>query len=267
MTTQLITIQGVEGFALSTADDAFDKRDELALQAGTVQTVMNADQAAHASALLTEMKGFTRLIEESRKEVKAPVLEVERKIDQLATDLTEQLEAECARVSKLVGTYLTEQKRIAEEAQRRAWEEEQRIIREAEAKRQADEADQRKRFEELTQAAAKARSEKKAAEYELEKRLSQVRADEAARRHDEETASRIVSTRTAAVLTPPKTAGIATRRAIKFEVTDIHALYAARPELVKLEPATVVINAVIRGKLTVSIPGLRVWEESTAIVR
>lgn len=267
LSTQLITIAGVDRFQLTATDEAFDRRDQIALVAGTVQTVINADQATHAAAVLRDAKAFTNIIEETRKVVKAPVLEVGGKIDQLAKDLTLHLGAECARISSLLGSYNKAEADKAQEARQRAWAEEQRILREAEAKRQADEAAARKRADELAQKEAKARSAGKAALYAEQARLEREQAEAAAQAHDEATANQIVQTRTAAVLAPVKQKGIGTRSVVKFEVTDIHALYAVRPELVKLEPNTLVINACIRGNPLASIPGLRVWEEFASVVR
>lgn len=240
MNTQLITIRGADGVSLTATEAAFEKRDTLALACGTVTTVKNAVQAEQAAALLKEIKGFTRLIEDSRKEVKEPIIALGKQIDGLAKELTEFLDQNGARISKLLGSYTSEQARLAAEAQRRAWEEEERIRREA-----AD----------------------KLAEAELHSR-NQASLERKVDRIEAQTFNAIAETRAAAAAAVmAKPAGIATRKVVKFEVTDIHALYAARPELVKMEANTAVINAVLRSNPRASIPGLRTWEEAAAIVR
>jgi hypothetical protein len=236
----LLTVNGAELVSASATQAAFDKRDELALTCGTVKVVANAAQAEHAAATLREVKGFTRLIEDSRKVVKEPVLTLTKKIDGLAKELTEHLETEAARVSRLLGAYQLEQARIAREAQEKAYQEEQRLIREAAAKR--DEIELSSRSAAVS-----------------ERRIDKLEA---------KTFDAIATVRAgAATIAAAKPVGISTRNVVKFEVTDVHALYAARPELVKLEPNAGVINAVLRGSPKASIPGLRVWEEAAAIVR
>jgi hypothetical protein len=241
MNTQLITILGTDGVSLTATEAAFEKRDTLALACGTVTTVKNAVQAEQAAALLKEIKGFTRLIEDSRKEVKEPIIALGKQIDGLAKELTEFLEQDGARISKLLGNFQMEQARLVREAQEKAYQEEQRILREAEErKRVADETSR-------SQAIADRRIDK--IEAQTFEAVAQVRAN------------------AASVAVASKPSGIATRNVVKFEVTDIHALYAARPELVKMEANTAVINAVLRSNPRASIPGLRTWEEASAIVR
>jgi hypothetical protein len=241
MTSQLISIQGTDTVSFSATEAAFDKRDTLALACGTVSSIANPEQAEHAAALLKEVKGFTRLIEDSRKTVKEPVLDLSRRIDTLAKELVDFLDQDANRISKLLGAYQMEQARLARVAQEKAYQDEQRILREAEEKKHV--ADETAR----SQAVSDRRIEK--IEAQTFESIAQVRAS------------------AAAVAVASKPSGIATRMATKFEVTDIHALYAARPEMVKLEAAAAVINAVLRSNPKASIPGLRTWEEAAAIVR
>lgn len=63
----------------------------------------------------------------------------------------------------------------------------------------------------------------------------------------------------------PKVAGIQTRTSFAYEVEDIAALYAARPDLVKLEPKHAAILEAL--KADKPIPGLRYWQETTATSR
>ena len=239
MTTAQITLRNAELVTASAAEAAFEEHDRLAVTCTTVETVSNATQAEHAAAVLKEVKRFTRLIEESRKQVKAPLLELTKKIDGLAKDLSEVLESECERISKLLGLWQAEQNRLAEEAAAEAREKERQIRQEAAAQ--------------LARSQAMARNEEQ--------------AEEETTRIESSTFDRIVEARTAGTLVAPKPAGIATKTVIKFKVEDIHALYAARPEMVRLEENASVINAVLKGSPNLQIPGLRTWRESVAIVR
>jgi hypothetical protein len=51
----------------------------------------------------------------------------------------------------------------------------------------------------------------------------------------------------------------------KFEITDINALFKARPDLCVIEPNGAAIRAQIPHNQ--NIPGLRIWQEAKARVR
>jgi len=61
---------------------------------------------------------------------------------------------------------------------------------------------------------------------------------------------------------PVKVAGIQTRTTWEYEVTDIQALFAARPDLVTLEPNPSAIRAALAADKP--IPGLRYWQVNKA---
>lgn len=68
-----------------------------------------------------------------------------------------------------------------------------------------------------------------------------------------------------ATIAPTKPEGVAVRQSYKFEVTDIKALFKARPDLCVIEPN----NAAIRAQIphNQNIPGLRIWQEAKASIR
>lgn len=197
-----------------------------------IESVADLDAAA---AALTTIKALTKSVEDSREEVKAPVLEVGRKIDAVAKEYLSPLESEARRLSTLVGTY--------QEAQRRKAEKE----REEAARIQADAiADMQRK-----QAEAIANGDEAAAD--------------AARA---EAADKIAGAQLAVIdAEGPRADGIVTRTAWKFEVTDINALFAAQPHLCVIEPNNPAIRAIIKATNGKSIPGLRIWSEAGAIVR
>jgi len=212
---------------------AFNAR-TLALEAsGRIKAIASVADLDSAASALTKLKALTRSVEDSRKEVKAPVLEVGRRIDGIAKDYLTPLEAEAKRLSVIVGSY--------QEAQRRKAEKE----REEAAKAQAD------AIAEMTakQAEAVANGDEEAADA--------ARAD---------AADKIAASQLAAINAEgPRPEGITSRTSWKFEVVDIAALYAARPELCVVTPNNAAIRAVV--KTGAKIPGLRVWQEAAAIVR
>lgn len=239
-TEELLIVTGLDA-AVSATDAARATRDVLLAKARRGTSVANTASAESAGAILKEIKTFTRSIEDARKEIKEPVLDISKRIDGLAKELTEQLDAEATRISRLVGAWQAEQNRIAEEARRDAWQKEQDI--KAEANSKIQEAREHSRTE--------ASFDKKAEKIEA-KAFQQI-----------------VDTRVAAASSlPPKPAGLSTREEICFEVIDITALYESTPFLVSLVPNTAAIKAAIKG-LTgqQALPGVRHWKEQKAIVR
>lgn len=177
----LLVIKAEQGFPLSIEADAIQLKN-LAIQ--TLQEVVAVDPASlgKAATLMSNAAGVIKRMEASRVEVKAPVLDLERRIDKMAKDFSAPIQSELDRVKRLVSDcHAKEASRIAEENRKR--EEEERKVREAaekirreeaaiaEAKYQAEqkairevaEAEQRKLAEELkkTEALAKAAAKKK----------------------------------------------------------------------------------------------------------
>lgn len=212
---------------------AFNAR-TLALEAsGRIKAIASVADLDAAAVALTKLKALTRSVEDSRKEVKAPVLEVGRRIDAVAKDYLTSLESESKRLSVIVGSY--------QEAQRRKAEKE----REAAAKAQADAIAEMN----AKQAEAVANGDEEAAD--------------AARA---EAADKIAASQLAVIEAEgPRPEGITSRTSWKFEVVDIAELHAARPELCVITPNNAAIRAVV--KMGAKIPGLRVWQEAAAIVR
>lgn len=290
-TASLIQIDGIDSIVVSATDAARTQRDELLALARRGKAVTNADSAERAAVILKDITAFTRTIEGARKEVKAPILDQGKRIDSLAAELTRELEMERDRISRLVGGWQAEQRRIEEEARRKAREEEQRIRREAEEKqRAAEEAARREREarealaraeqERLEKLAAQARTEvtrqKRQAEMEAAKKraeeerlLSDQRRREAAEKAREE--AEIASARAqgaAMSVVKAKPSGIAARKDVQFEVSNIQELYDAAPAFVLLSPNNAAIKAALKAMPEgQSLPGVKHWWESKAIVR
>lgn len=214
---------------------AFNARTVALTASGNVKAIASVTDLDCAAAALTTIKSLTRSVEESRKEVKAPVLDVGRRIDAVAKDYLAPLESEAKRLSTLLGTWQEAERRKAER------------IRQEEAERQA------KALEDMQakQAAAMATGD--------------VAAADAARA---EAADTIAASQLAVIEAEGARAeGVVTRTSWKFEVTDPAALYASRPELCIIEPNNAAIRAVIKASKGAAIPGLRIWQEAGAIVR
>lgn len=237
---ELITITGSNAVAVELTSEGRTRRDALLAIAKNHQTIVNAERAEMVAEALRTVKSFTRSVEDSRKDVKAPVLEIGKRIDYLASELTAELEVEAKRLSAILGSWQAEQRKKEEEAKRQAWEEEQRI--KAEAARKIAEAEANSR--------TAASFEKKAAKIE------------------EQAVTAIVQTRAeAAASFIPKPSGIATRENVVFEVDDIGALYAHAPMLCTVSPNNAAIRAYLKSNPNAQLPGVRHWKEAAAIVR
>jgi hypothetical protein len=235
-TTEIIVVPHISGLPAAAAS-AVDRRDELVLAAAEVRAITNPDTAAQAASILSQLAEFSRSIEDSRKTAVTPALTLQRKVNDLAKELTIAVEAERSRISRLLGDYQMEIRRIQQEQERKAREEEERIRAEAQAKADA-----------LLASGRNVETKLEKLEVKTFNAVAEVRA-------------------AGAVPVAPKLAGVATRTEVKFEITDIAALYRARPELVTLTPNTAAIKAVLKAAPSLELPGLRHWKEASTFVR
>lgn len=266
---ELIAIGGSDSYSFTATQTAVALRDQLLAKARRGKSVTSPESAENAAAFLKELTEFTRSIEDARKIVKARPLQLCNDIDALAKKLVGELTVETARISRLLGAWQAEQNRIAEDRRQKAWEDEQRIKREADEKARIEAERARLETEALEAKASRARSAEKAAEWtkKADQREEQSRTDAAA--HVAKTEQAIVDTRVAAAaITPVKPEGLATRSEVCFEVTDIQALFEAAPFLVTLAPNNAAIKAAVKGLASgQTLPGVRHWRENKAIVR
>lgn len=123
----------------------------------------------------------------------------------------------------------------------------ERVKAEAEAKRLRDEAARKEneRQKAIQDARNAATEEQRAEQLKLAEQLqSQAKAAQAA-----------------VVAAPPKPAGVSSRKVWKFTVTDIKALYTAKPELCEVTHSQSRINAAIAGGMR-ECAGLTIYEDT-----
>ena len=236
MSTPALTLTGLQHAQVDIQPAAYARRDAILTTSRRVLTVSDAMEAEEATDSLRSLAALCKEVETIRKEIKAPVLELGKKIDAIAAEFIGDAAAEKARLETALGTYQAAEQRKADAARRAAQEEADRLAREAaKAQREAERATTDGEQDRTQQAAAQA--EAKAIE------------------------ARVV----AAEIAPVKPAGVAVRQPWKFEVVDINALFKARPDLCVIEPN----NAGIRAQIphNQNIPGLRIWQEAKASVR
>jgi DNA repair exonuclease SbcCD ATPase subunit len=281
--TSLITVSPLDSIQLSPTQDAITKRDDLLALAARGRSVPNADSAEKATAILRDITNFIRLIEASRKDAKAPVLELGKKIDEVGYDLTHQLKDEATRINGLISAFAAAEAERERQALIKAREEEQRLIREQQAKeraemekaRAAQEAAARKQAE-LEEKASRARSAERRAEFEAQaakvKEAAEAAAAEAAAKADAEveaTIEKVAEQRlVASGAARTKIGGTALRMEVKFEIEDIYALYEAAPGLVILSANNAAIKAQLKNlPAGASLPGVKHWKEAKTTIR
>lgn len=268
-TPEFITLTHADIPGVLSTTTATERRDQILAKARRGNSIGSPASAEAAAAVLRECREFTRAIEEARRDVKESPMKLCRAIDALAEQLTAGVEAEAKRISGILGTWQLEQKRIADDAARRAREEEQRVIREAEEKAAAEAEKARLAREELEAQAARATSAKQAEAIERKIDKLDAKTEAASAAHVDAVEQKIAEVRVAAVaVAAPAPAGISARAPIEFEITDIVALYESAPFLVLMEPNKPAIRAALKGlKEGQSLPGVRHWKAARAVVR
>lgn len=271
MSDASIILSGVNSVSVTIGTDAYTARQNAIDDARMVKVVRDAFGQEQGVSALKSIKALTGSIEKARKEVKAPVLDLGRRIDSIAAEFVAELEAEAKRIQGLLTGYEIEQRRIAAEAQAKR-EAEERARREAEerAERERREAEARAQRE-ADEAARKARE---AGDAEARRAAAEARAKaeaEQARIHLERVAAQAKADaeRAAAMRSVPEVArvsGQVVRETWTFDLVDLAALAKARPDLVTITPKRAEILAHVRAG-TREIPGLVIRQEVSVSAR
>jgi hypothetical protein len=88
-------------------------RDSLVTRAAEISTVTDRLDADDATQVLKDLSAFSKDIEAQRTAAKAPVLELGRKIDALGKELVATIDQEKNRLSRLIGSFESEERRKA----------------------------------------------------------------------------------------------------------------------------------------------------------
>lgn len=262
---KLLTTTDLQDFTVTVIPEAYKLKDDaLALSKGIV-AVTTQQQQQDAIAAASMLKGLIKQMEATHEYFKRPILDAGRAVDGAKNKYNLELDAETKRLQKLAADYQAEENRKAA-AIRAEQERQQREEREKEARA-------------LAEIAAKAEAERRAnlaaiaaAKDEEARRLAQIKADKDAEERAEEVRinqeacreaerQRIEQLRTA-VAEKPTAARVVVK--MDYELKDIKALYAARPDLVELTPKRSLILAAISIPNHPAIPGIYEFE-STAV--
>lgn len=210
-----------DGLTVTIDKNLTEDRDRLLVESKAVISIQSSDDVEKAIAVVSALKGIAKTIEAHRKVAKEPVLQLGTAIDSEAKSFSSPITLEVKRLETAVGSFQLAERRKAEEAQRKAQEEAKKAI-------------------DAASAAQSSGNELDALDAELEAELAVSQVSE---------------------ITPiqTKVAGAKTRADYDIEVEDIHALYKAHPECVKLEVKLLSVRDLInRGIL--DIPGVKLTE-------
>lgn len=236
-----------EGYSIP--EKSIEARDNLVALAGEVKSVTTVAEQGTAVAICRSIRQHLKDVEEVRVEVKAPLLAAERKIDELAKNHVAPLKLDLTRIERIVNVFQdAEDERVAA----------------AEAKRLADfEAAERERQKaeqaaqdaiRATQATADGPDDEEAYMTAQDAKAMAVRATE-----------KVQATMDVPEARSVRAAGQSRKQVMRYKVTDIHALYKARPDLCKIEEKPSAILSVCTPEI--KIPGLECWYEKKTLTR
>lgn len=218
------------------------KSTELLASARAVTVVQSAAQQTLAVPIVRDIRTWVKRVQELGLEFRRPFTDFAKRVK----------EAEDAHLQPL----LEEQKRIERAVADFQAAEQRRVEREEQARREAYEKAERERLE--AEEKARKAAERMQTDAGLEKALvAEQKAQEA-----QATVQQII---TAPLPEKAKAAGVAVKKVLRYEVTDIRAVYAARPELCKLEISPRAVQATCVPEMPV--PGLRLWWDTVANTR
>ena len=257
-----LIITGHDGVTITTREDVVTFKNNLLEEFRGIESVGDAFTHGLAVDAIRKGKGLIADVEASRQAIKAPVLELGRKIDGLAAAFVADITAEVKRLNTASDRYVSEERRLAMEAEFKR----QAELRRVEAERHKAEQDRIAAEKAALQAqhdAATSFSPEQEAQAKRDAELAQMARLEADRLAQEAEARR---RQLQAPVVVAKPAGVTVKDVWKHEVLDLHALYAANPALVRMEPNVAAINEAIRLGAR-EIPGLRIWSEVNQQVR
>jgi len=214
----------------------------LLSMANEVRSVVSANDQAIAINAGKNIRSHVKEVEAMRVELTAPLLAAQRQLKALSDAHCEPLMEELRRVSSLVTQF--------------QMQENERVERERQAQVRAYELAEKARVE-AEQAAAKA-AERINTDRQLDKAIAKEQELAMA-------ASKVQEVLAAPMPFKAKASGSTLRQMLRFEVMDIKAVYAARPELCTLEIKKSAVQATCVPE--VPVPGLKMWYENVTSIR
>lgn len=254
---------------ITLSDEAIEVRQAALETAAFITEVKDPGDQDVAIKAAAELKRFAREIENVRKSLKRPAIDYGNEVDAKAAQAVAKVDEETARIEKLIAGYQRRERERAEAVAR----EQERIARALAEQRAADLRREEEARREAERQAAEARNKKErdaaaAAKAEADRKAAEARQLELERLRKEETARAAAQLPAAPAPAPARAAGANVRVKYTAAVTDIHALYRARPEFVRLEVDKVALDYFINSPgASLDIPGVTVAEETKVAVR
>jgi len=239
---QLLSNPPILAPTFTVSGEAEERRNDLVLRSLANQSVTTPTEQNSAVDAGRDARAYIADVKKAGLEMRRPVSAALKTIIAIEEDHLAPLIAEVDRVARLVNNFQQQ------EARRVAYEQELRDI--AIARLEADRIEQ----ERLARVSATAMT----SEADLAAALKQ----EAEARAVAELSQSVMRE---ALPVVAKAWGVTTKKVMHYEVTDLRALYAARPELCSLEPKPSAIRAVV--VVGMVVPGLRIWEETETSIR
>lgn len=222
---------------ITIAPEAEVQQQSLILGLAGVQIVSDQLGLNIATAVGVQSQRFCKDVEAARLATTKPLRDFTDQVNTLAKDLIAPVKSEMDRVGRHIAMFRQqEEERVRKEEAVR-----QRAIQEAEAAARAAAEAQRKAEAGMT------------TEADLQAALAAEAAAKA-----KELAYR--TTVTAPLPEVQRSKGSAVRKEVRFEVVDIAAIYAARPELCRIELNASACRAILTA--TSIVPGLKITEET-----
>lgn len=202
-------------------------REHAMIKAVDVEAVTDADSQAIAVEAQKALAEVLKIVEDSRKAIKAPILDAGRKVDATAQEFVRNVQTEATRISRLIGDFQALERAKQQAAENARKEELSRLEREREA--------------------------------ELAKANSFEQREAVHERFQQEVES-IPRTPVA-----PTVQGQRVSEDFEFEVTDLHLLAKMHPDLVNIEPRRSAIREKL--KLGHTVVGIQWRKVVNAAVR
>ncbi len=251
-----LELRNVGSVEIAISPAAIAIRDEIVASAGWISKVTTQSHFASAVEALKRLRVMAKSVEASRVEIKGPVLEIGKKIDQTAKTFLAEVDVEITRLTGLMTQWEIEQRRIAAEAERQRQEEERR----ARAAEEAKLAEIRRQQEAAARAEMLANTEAERAAAEAHRIAAEVAA--AAEREAAAARAAVVPV----VIQAPKVAGTVVREEWTFDVTDLRAFAQAHPDLVEITVRRADVLKMIRGGCR-QLAHARIYTETKVGVR
>jgi hypothetical protein len=251
-----LQIRNTESVSIQIVPAAFTMRQDVLDDSATIIAVTTPGNQKAAVDAARAIASLIKAVETSRKEAKAPVLDLGQRIDATAKEFIKDVLAEEARLKRLLTEYEIEQRRLAMEAERKRQEEERR--------RQAEE---NARLAEIARQVQAAERAERQALNERDREAAETRrmvAEEAAAAERAAAAQRQANL--PVVVEAPRVAGTIVREEWTFEVTDLRAFAQAHPDLVEITVRRADVLKMIRGGCR-QLAHARIYTETKVGVR